>query len=45
MALITGSGGDYSENYSRRGNASRYSEDKAQDLVEQFKAGLLSVGQ
>ena len=45
MASITGSGGDYSENYSRRGNASLYSEDKAQDLVEQFKAGLLSVGQ
>lgn len=45
MALITGSGGDYSENYSRRGNASRYNEEKAQSLLEQFKAGLLSVGQ
>jgi hypothetical protein len=45
MALITGSGGDYSENYSRRGNASRYNEEKAQSLLEQFKAGLLSAGQ
>ncbi len=45
MALITGSGGDYSENYSRRGNASRYNEEKAQSLLEKFKAGLLSVGQ
>ena len=45
MALITGSGGDYSENYSRRGNASRYNEEKAQDLLSQFMAGLSSVGQ
>lgn len=45
MALITGSGGDYSENYSRRGNASRYNEEKAQSLLEQFKEGLLSAGQ
>lgn len=45
MALITGSGGDYSENYSRRGNASRYSEDKAQNLLSQFMAGLASAGQ
>jgi hypothetical protein len=45
MALITGSGGDYSENYSRRGNASRYNEEKAQSLLSQFIAGLTSVGQ
>jgi hypothetical protein len=45
MALITGSGGDYSENYSRRGSASRYSEEKAQNLLSQFMAGLGSVGQ
>lgn len=45
MALITGRGGDYNENYSRRGNASRYNEEKAQSLLEQFKAGLLSAGQ
>jgi hypothetical protein len=45
MASITGSGGDYSENYSRRGSASRYSEEKAQNLLSQFMAGLGSVGQ
>ena len=45
MASITGSGGDYSENYSRRGSASRYSEEKAQNLLSQVMAGLGSVGQ
>lgn len=45
MASITGSGGDYSENYSRRGSASRYSEEKAQNLLSQFMAQLGAVGQ
>jgi hypothetical protein len=45
MASITGSGGDYSENYSRRGNASRYNEGKAQDLLSQFMAQLGAAGQ
>lgn len=45
MALITGSGGDYSENYSRRGSASRYSEEKAQNLLAQVMAQLGAAGQ
>jgi hypothetical protein len=45
MASITGSGGNYSENYSRRGNASRYNEEEAQDLLSQFMAQIRSVGQ
>ena len=45
MALITGSGGDYSENYSRRGSASRYSEEKAQNLLSQVMAQLGAAGQ
>lgn len=45
MASITGSGGDYSENYSRRGSASRYSEEKAQNLLSQVMAQLGAAGQ
>ena len=45
MASITGSGGNYSENYSRRGNASRYNEEEAQNLLSQFMAQIGSVGQ
>lgn len=45
MASITGSGGDYSENYSRRGSASRYSEEKAQNLLAQVMAQLGAAGQ
>lgn len=45
MASITGSGGDYSENYSRRGNASRYNQEQAQGLLAQFMAAVGSAGQ
>lgn len=48
MALITGSGGDYSENYSRRGNAARGNEQNQNFLAEklaQVMAALEGAGQ
>jgi hypothetical protein len=49
MALITGSGGDYNENYSRRGNASRFNQQEAQnfasDAIAQVMAALGAAGQ
>ena len=48
MALITGSGGDYSENYSRRGNAARGNEQNQNFLAEQLAkvmAALEGAGQ
>jgi hypothetical protein len=48
MATITGSGGDYSENYSRRGNAARGNEQNQNFLAEklaQVMAVLEGAGQ
>jgi hypothetical protein len=48
MASITGSGGDYSENYSRRGNAARGNEQNQNFLAEklaQVMAALEGAGQ
>jgi hypothetical protein len=43
MASITGSGGDYSENYSRRGNAARGKRTKAQNFLASQLAQVMAA--
>ena len=43
MAQITGSGGDYNENYSRRGNASRYNQQNSQNFLSEKLAEIMAA--
>lgn len=43
MAQITGSGGDYNENYSRRGNASRYNQQNSQNFLSGKLAEIMAA--
>jgi hypothetical protein len=43
MAQITGSGGDYNENYSRRGNAARYNQQNSQNFLSEKLAEIMAA--